>query len=183
MATIDPDLERAARGDRQAAERVLHPVLPRIRNLVRYLCRGDAEVDDISQLALIAVLKGLGSYRGEGAFVSWVDRITARETLRFLKRARAEAGLRARVELTALPSPSHADAFLHRREVAQLLDALPEAQREVVVLHHAVGMSTPEIARMLELPFDTVKSRLRLGMKRMRARSEPESPQRGAVIE
>lgn len=150
---------------------------------MRYLCRGDAEVDDISQLALIAVLKGLPSYRGEGAFVSWVDRITARETLRYLKQVRAEAGQRAQVELTALPAPSHAEAFLHRREVAELLDGLPPAQREVVVLHHAVGMSTPEIARMLELPFDTVKSRLRLGMKRLRTRSAPETPKRGAVSE
>ena len=46
-------------GRRDAAESLLAELLPRVRNLVRYLVRGDHDVDDIAQDALIAILKGL----------------------------------------------------------------------------------------------------------------------------
>src|SRR5262245_38204484 len=56
MVANDPHralAEAAARGDRKAAEALLRALLPRVRNLVRYFVRGDAEVDDISQEALV----------------------------------------------------------------------------------------------------------------------------------
>ncbi len=164
-------IERAQAGDREAAGEVLRAVLPRIRNLVRYFLRGDGEVDDVAQQCLIAVLRGLPSYRGEGAFVSWVDRVVARRAfaeIDKMKRDRARAS-DVEVELMAV-GPS--DEYLARRRVAQLLDGLPEDQRRAVVLHHCVGMSVPEIAALLEVPFDTAKSRLRLGMKKLRQSEE-----------
>ena len=78
VPTADPRVAAAARGDRAAAQALLTELLPRARNLIRYLVRGDADVDDIAQEALISVVRGLPGYRGEGAFQSWVDRIVAR---------------------------------------------------------------------------------------------------------
>lgn len=167
-------IEQAQAGDREAAGEVLRAVLPRVRNLVRYLLRGDDEVDDVAQQCLIAVLRGLGSYRGDGAFTSWVDRVVARRTFVEIdrrKKARARAS-EVDVELVAV-GPS--DEYLARRQLARMLDALPEDQRHAVVLHHCVGMSVPEIAALLDVPFDTAKSRLRLGMKRLRATEEAAS--------
>src|ERR1700712_4122621 len=46
-------VEAAARGDRGAAEQLLRSLLPRVRNLVRYFVRGDAEVDDLAQESLV----------------------------------------------------------------------------------------------------------------------------------
>src|SRR3569833_2933678 len=86
----DPRSGAAAAGDRAAAEVLCRELLPRVRNLVRYLVRGDSHVDDIAQEALIAVLRGLGTYRGDGKFESWVDRIVARTTFAALRRLRAE---------------------------------------------------------------------------------------------
>src|SRR5690242_9566763 len=88
-AVPDPRVAAAARGDRAAAQSLCAELLPRVRNLVRYLVRGDSDVDDIAQDALIAVLRGLGSYRGEGTFKSWVDRIVARTTFAHIKSVRA----------------------------------------------------------------------------------------------
>ena len=39
----------------------------------------------------------------------------------------------------------------------------------MLVLHHVLGLSVPDIASELALPFETVRSRLRLGMARLRA--------------
>ena len=167
----DPDLAAAQAGDRAAAGRLLRRLLPRVRNLVRYLVRGDADVDDMAQQSLIAILQGLPTYRGEGSFEGWADRITVRETLRYAKRRRLLAQRRDEMAPTlrvVRGEGARPDAYLDRRELARLLDTLPDDQRQTLVLHHALGMSVPEIAATLEIPFDTAKSRLRLAMKKLR---------------
>jgi RNA polymerase sigma-70 factor (ECF subfamily) len=166
------ELARQACDDRRAAERLLRRVLPRVRNLVRYLIRGDDEVDDIAQEALLAVLKGLPTFRGEGAFDAWVDRITARVTFTELPRRRRSPARPSRkaVDLALLPASSiQIEEYLSRRRVVELLDRLPNAQRHALVLHHVLGHTVPEIAEELSVPAETVRSRLRLGRARMEA--------------
>src|ERR1700759_1146663 len=89
-AVVDPRISAAVRGDRAAAQELCRELLPRVRNLVRYLLRGDSRVDDIAQEALIAVLRGLATFRGDGQFNSWVDRVVARTTFAAIRRIRAE---------------------------------------------------------------------------------------------
>jgi RNA polymerase sigma-70 factor, ECF subfamily len=165
---IDPRIAKAAAGDRKAAHALLAEVLPRMRNLIRYLIRGDREVDDIAQQALIAVMKGLPSYRGEGRFESWVDRVTVRETFAELRRNRKERDSRAVLfDVDAIPSEERA-TFLERREAVERLETLPDDQRTAIVLHHVVGMSVPEVAEATGVSFDTAKSRIRLAMGKLR---------------
>ena len=166
---VPEQIRAAARGDRAAASAVLRPLLPRIRNLVRYLLRGDDDVDDITQQALIAVMKGLPSFRGDAPLERWADRITARETFRYIKRSRLQVAREAPLD-EAHPVTLPEDPFLLRRTVVAQLDILPEAQRQVIALHHAAGFTLPEIAELLDVPRETVKSRLRLGLKRLRAK-------------
>jgi RNA polymerase sigma-70 factor, ECF subfamily len=164
----DPRIAAAAGGDRAAAQALCRDLLPRVRNLVRYLMRGDARVDDVAQEALIAVLRGLGSFRGDGRFESWVDRIVARTTFAAIRRIRAETqpGERAAVEGEA--EAGGGETYALRRELAQALDRLPGDQRESLVLHFAIGMTVPEIAEAAAAPIETVRSRLRLGKAALR---------------
>jgi RNA polymerase sigma-70 factor (ECF subfamily) len=166
----DPRIAAAARGDRDAAEALCRELLPRVRNLVRYLLRGDARVDDVAQEALIAVLRGLASYRGDGRFESWVDRVVARATFTAIRRIRAETqpGQHAPVEGDAEPDSTRGDSYALRRELAVALDRLPTDQRQSLVLHFAAGMTVPEIAEAAAAPIETVRSRLRLGKAALR---------------
>jgi RNA polymerase sigma-70 factor, ECF subfamily len=170
VPAADPRVAAAVRGDRKAAQSLLTELLPRARNLIRYLVRGDADVDDIAQEALISVVRGLPGYRGEGAFQSWVDRIVARTTFAHLSKARAERNERSSEspELLAVPAEGRGDAYVMRRELAATLDKLPDEQRHALVLHHALGMTVPEITQATGAPFETVRSRLRLGMAALR---------------
>jgi len=167
----DPRIEAAAAGDRAAAQALLLELLPRVRNLVRYLCRGDSEVDDMAQLALVEILRSLRTYRNEGSLHGWVDRITVRVTLRRLKQRRADEQRReaSLPELRAVSSkPAQPDEHTLRRQTVRVLDVLPTEQREAIVLHHVVGLSVPELAAELSIPFETARSRLRLGMEKLR---------------
>jgi RNA polymerase sigma-70 factor, ECF subfamily len=160
---------------RAATEALLAELLPRVRNKVRYSLHCDAEVDDITQEALMAIVRGLPSYRGDGAFESWADRVAGRVAFAASSRVRAErsqlnledgsAGLNAVPDEEA---PSSEDCLL-RRQLVKLLEQLSDEQRRVLVLHHVLDMSVPEMAEQLDVPFETVRSRLRLGRAHLRA--------------
>jgi len=168
-AAPDPRIAAAAAGDRAAAEALCRALVPRVRNLVRYLLRGDSRVDDVAQEALIAVLRGLGTFRGDGRFEAWVDRVVARAAFAAIRRIRAETqpGEHAAVEGGA-SGEGGGDSYALRRELAVALDRLPADQRESLVLHFAIGMTVPEIADAMAAPLETVRSRLRLGKAALR---------------
>ena len=171
MTAVDARVAAAVAGDRRAIEALVTELLPRIRNLVRYLVRGDIDADDLAQEALVAIVRGLPSHRGDGSFAAWADRVAVRATFTGLRRARrARAQVDDGADLASVPHPDGPpDAYVARRAAVRLLDQLPDEQRHVLVLHHVVGLSAPEVADELAIPFETVRSRLRLGMARLRA--------------
>lgn len=162
----------AARGDSGALHTLAMRLLPRVRNLVRYLVRWDAEVDDLAQDALVEIVRSLPRFRGEGSFEGWVHRITTRTVFAALSVRRHEPARPGRTddepELFALPAEGRTDDYMARRRMARALDRLPDEQRHALVLHHAVEMSVPEIAETLGAPMETIRSRLRLGRARLR---------------
>jgi RNA polymerase sigma-70 factor (ECF subfamily) len=167
---LDPRVRAAAQGDRRAQESILAEHLPRMRNLVRYFLRGDADVDDAAQRALCEVVRSLGTYRGDAPLRAWIDRITARVALQTARKQRAQAKLHTQLD-PDLPAAVGADAerYALRRRAVLSLDQLPEEQRTAVVLHHVLGLSMPELAAELDIPFETARSRLRLGMEKLRS--------------
>lgn len=170
MSSAEDARLAAVRGDRKALEVVVAGLLPRVRNLVRYLVRGDADVDDIAQEALVAIIGGLPGHRGDGPLSAWADRVTARATFAYLRRSRrARSQVESGADLSVVPAPdSPPDEYAARRHAVGLLDQIPDDQRHALVLHHVVGMSVPEIATVVGLPFETVRSRLRIGMGKLR---------------
>nr|WP_253895256.1 RNA polymerase sigma factor [Corallococcus exercitus] len=177
----DARLMAAMRGQRDATESLLLELLPRVRNLVRYLVRGDSDVEDIAQESLIALVRGLPTYRGDGRFHGWVDRVVVRTTFAWIKRSRGREARYSEdpVELLAVPSDeAPADEYLHRRHLVALLDRLSTEQRHALVLHHVLELSVQEISTELGVPFETVRSRLRLGRTALRAlASDGEAPE------
>ena len=156
---------------RSAAGALMRELLPRVRNLVRYLVRGDQAVDDLAQEAIVAILRGLPGYRGDAPLLAWADRIVVRSTFERRRRDRVrharEGGELPNDEAPALRQ-SAPELALDRRALVAALERLSASQRDALVLHHVVGLSIPEIAEHLDAPLETVRSRLRLGMGALR---------------
>lgn len=167
-AGVVDELEAARSGDRAALTRLLRARLPRLRNLIRYLVRSDREVDDIAQESMIAIVRGLPSYRGEGSLDAWCERITAREAIRHRRALVVRASHEDTDALESVATHDTPEQLVERRRAVGLLDALPDAQRDVIVLHHVLGLSLPEVALELDVAFETARSRLRLGMQKLR---------------
>ena len=163
----------AMTGDSGALEELLHALLPRTRNLVRYLIGGDSDVDDIAQTALWAVARGLHAFEGRGPLTSWTDRIVARLTFAEIRarKGRPKGSADWELEVVSRSEPSVSD-YLRRRWMVRLLDQLPAEQRETVVLHYVMELTVPEIATEMAVPAETVRSRLRLAKARLRLLGE-----------
>jgi RNA polymerase sigma-70 factor, ECF subfamily len=175
MELVDPRVAAFVNGDRSAGEGLLLELLPRVRNVIRILVGRDRDVDDIAQMVMVNVIRSLPGYRGEAPLVSWVDRITARTTLAHVKKRRAKEYVESDFE-EERPSvvnangehPPSAEGAADVGKVLGFLDVLPETQRQAVVLHHALGYTVAEAATQQGVSGETLRSRLRLGMGRLR---------------
>lgn len=158
------------RGDPRAAHELVSRLLPRVRNLVRYLVPGDRDVDDLAQSGLLEVLRSVKSFAGRSTVEYWADRIVIRHTRAHLaRRSRRERQQREHAPALSVVRPTNEnDRFGFRRDVARALDGVPPEQRDAVVLFHVVGMSMRELARETGVSEDTAKSRIRLGMEKLR---------------
>lgn len=172
---VDSRVLAVVQGDRAAAQELLIELLPRVGNLVRYLIGTDSDVEDITQRVLIELLRSLHTYRGESQLTTWTDRITIRTTLSYIKRRRVVSARKYDIAERSSSAQGNREEenperSLVHREAVRVLDELPEEQRAAVVLHFVVGMSVPELAEELAIPFETVRSRLRLGLRKLRDR-------------
>jgi RNA polymerase sigma-70 factor (ECF subfamily) len=130
--------------------------------------------EDLVQDAFLKVWRAAGSYRAERASVrTWLLTIVhnrAIDQLRVLGRHRRT---QEKIEATA-PMSQPSDAFTkswansQREQVREALSALPEEQLKILELAYFSGYTHVEIAELLDVPLGTVKSRMRLGLKKMR---------------
>jgi RNA polymerase sigma-70 factor (ECF subfamily) len=130
---------------------------------------GDADdAADAAQDALVLVARKLGTFRGDARFTTWLHRVTMNVCYDYLRAAKRRPAVRrldderAPAELGD-PLPDHADAVAMRRDVSAALALVPTEFRVALVLADAEDLPYDEIARVLDVPVGTVKSRVHRG--------------------
>lgn len=148
-----------------------------VRGLLRRMGAQPSLADDVAQDAFLQAFEKCGEFRGEGAFGAWVRKIAARLYLRRISReARYVAELEpGREEIDGVAALRPND----RMDLDEALKALSEPERLCVSLCHGAGMSHPEIAQAMNLPLGTVKSHVKRGLDKLRARLSPVEDQHG----
>jgi RNA polymerase sigma-70 factor (ECF subfamily) len=201
MATTDTEhlLRRAAEGDEAARDQLLERHRRRLRRMVavRFDPRLAARVDpsDVVQETLAEAAAQLHRYLHERPlpFYPWLRRMAERRLIE-LHRRHVQARRRTvtrEVAAGGLPDhsalalaerlvgrPSSPSARLHRQErrerVRAALAALPEADREVLVLRILEGLPTRETAAVLEISEVAVRSRQVRALERLKALLGPD---------
>ncbi len=169
----------AGSGDPIATRRFLDWVWPTLSRVVGgVLGARHADVDDVMQQSLLAVLQALGAFRGECHPAGYASRIALHVALR----ARKNAGIRAaRVRTLAQiaasePEPSWRESEVpserRKRAMRDLLTDLPEEQADALALRVMLGWSLDEVASATGAPINTVRSRVRLAKEALRKRIE-----------
>ncbi len=154
--------------------------------------RAKLDPSDVVQQTLLEAHKGQGQFRGRtfAEKAAWLRQILARNlanAVRDLGRDKRDVGRERSLEAAVAESASRLEAWLaaeqsspsaqaERNEEAARLDAalaaLPEAQREVVVLRHCQGRSLAEISRQVGRSPSAVAGLLHRGLERLRAMLE-----------
>ena len=162
-------------GDAGAFERLYaRHRLPLYRFLLRQL-REPALADELFQDVWQRVIAARAGWKPEAAFRTWLFRIAHNRlgdhwrAQRHRPSAPEDADARtARVPDPGTPERSLSD-FEQRRRLQRAIEALPEAQREVVVLRLEQELSLDEIGAITGVGRETVKSRLRYAMDKLRS--------------
>lgn len=171
---IDRQLvERAQRGDKRAFELLVDKYQRKLGRLLSRFVRDPSEVEDVMQEAFIKAYRALPTFRGDSAFYTWLYRIginTAKNYLAAMRRraptstdvdAEDAEGYEDGERLRDLNTPEH---MLLSKEIADTvnaaMEALPEELRTAIQLREMDGMSYEDIARIMDCPIGTVRSRI-----------------------
>ncbi|MFC3070219.1 RNA polymerase sigma factor [Phenylobacterium soli] len=160
----------AATGERKAFGELVRRHGSAVRGLLRRMGAQASEADDTAQDAFLTAFERISEFRGEGTFVAWVKRIAARAYLRRLQKERRLGAFSAEVLDDDPPPRGDADAAIDLDEALKTLGA---AERICVSLCFGAGLSHAEAAEALNLPLGTVKSHVKRGLDKLRARLAP----------
>jgi RNA polymerase sigma-70 factor (ECF subfamily) len=138
----------------------------------------EEEARDVVQETFLRAFRGIGNFRGQAKFSSWVYRIALNLCRDWIRRERRAPILPTPegvdvIELAAERGPVESIEDLVARNdiskvVAELMTRLPEEQRTAIVLKEYHGMTFQEIADLQGVPLSTVKTRLYQGLNVLR---------------
>jgi len=162
MATDEELVGRLARGEESALAELLRR---HERSLSSFLYRrtGGRDVEDLYQETWVRVLRHARDFDTSRRFSTWLYQIALNLARDWHRRPPPEAH---ETDAAAAESPelARAEAGL---DAARLLERLPEAQRDVVILRFYHDLSEEQVAEILDCPKGTVKSRLHHALARL----------------
>lgn len=151
------------------------------RPIASYVYRMVGDYDaalDLTQEVFIRVYNSLARYRSEFKFSTWIYKIAHNAAIDHLRRysvreqllSAESEGTRPEVviESRRLTPEQESEREERRSEIESVVQTLPAAYRELIVLRHSHDLSYDEIAEVTGLPLGTVKNRLFRAREAMR---------------
>jgi RNA polymerase sigma-70 factor, ECF subfamily len=182
----DQLLHDARAGDRAALSALLERHAASVYRFGLKMCRNPADAQDIVQDTLLAASKGLEGFRGEASLATWLYTVARSFCIKKHRSSKfapaALQSLETDASLAELPGAGpRPDDAAHDRQLARVLEAaldrLDAPQREVLLLRDVEGFTAPEVATILEISVEAVKSRLHRARAELRALLAPYLPE------
>jgi RNA polymerase sigma-70 factor, ECF subfamily len=148
----------------------------RVYRAARSIVRNEHEAEDVMQQAYVNAFAHLAQFNGSARFSTWLIRIAVNEALARVRHQRKheafdedQPAMQPSMPTSESQNPER-QAFTQELRVLleAAIDALPDGMREVVMLRDVEGLSTSEVADVLGVSDDVVKTRLSRGRAMMR---------------
>ena len=181
-------VEKAQRGDRDALNELIRKYQDRTYQYAFRLTRNPEEACDVVADSFLRVNNAIKNFKGNSAFSTWLYRIVTNCYLDRRKRDKSKSVVSIDSTLQyeqdeiarELEDPGNTpdeQAERNQREVMlqKALNKLPEFQKAMIIMFHAEQQTYEEIAEALDLPLETVKSRLnraRISLRELLAENE-----------
>jgi RNA polymerase sigma-70 factor (ECF subfamily) len=168
----DLQLVRKVRnGDRAAFDLLVIKYQSRVAAIISRYVYDSQEVMDLTQETFVKAYRAIDRFRGDSAFYTWLYRIAVNTAKNFLEaRGRRPQGSADISEAEnfddgiRLRDPASPERLLQREQLQEALSrviaGLPEELRSAFLLREYDGLSYEDIARILECPIGTVRSRI-----------------------
>lgn len=164
-------VRRVQQGDAKAFNLLVSKYQRRIEAVIYPFVENRSDILDIVQETFLRAFRAIDDFRGDSAFFSWIFRIaenTAKNHLIARTRRPPDSDIDATVaefvSTTAFQELSTPEHLLLRDEIEdqifRTIESLPDDLREVILLREIEGLSYDEIARKVNCPIGTVRSRL-----------------------
>jgi RNA polymerase sigma factor (sigma-70 family) len=155
-------LARVAGGDRHAFETLYRGYFPRLTRFLGRMTRSLSLIEEVVNDTMLVVWQKAASYDGSCKVSTWVFAIAYRKALKGIRQS--DDPVDSDADLYEAESDCGPEQELSQQQlqhsVAQALDALPLAQRTVMVLTYYHDMAYGEIAAIVDCPVNTVKTRM-----------------------
>jgi len=167
------DLVHLARdGDKAAFAKLVEQYQNRIIAVAYGIAGNRQDAEDIAQDTFIKAYKGMNSLHENGAFYSWLVRIAVNTAISH-KRSGHSSEL---ITMESIAEPVYQgetpESYLERcgekERIQEMLAPLSPDSRVVLVLREIEGLGYEEIAKVLEIPVGTVRSRIHYARDRLR---------------
>ena len=168
-------VDRAQRGDHDAFAELAGAAISRLDSAAWLILRDPEQAKDAVQNALVRAWRDLPTLRDPDRFDAWLHRLVVRACIDEARRLRRH---RVDVELTEIHAPAVAgveSAIADRDQIERGFLRLEPEMRAVIVLHHYLDLTLPDVAAALGIPIGTAKSRLHRALDQMRAALDADS--------
>lgn len=178
MPSIDPGViadqvlvRRVQEGDAKAFNLLMLKYQPKIASLIGRYIQDAAEVDDVMQDSFLKAYRAIDEFRGESEFYTWLYRIasnTAKNYISARDRRPPDSDLDAStyefIDFPHFCENASPETLLLRDEIEQMIfkviSSLPEEYQQVIVMREIEGQSYEDIAKALQCPIGTIRSRI-----------------------
>lgn len=141
-------------------ERIFKDHYRKVYGLAYRMLGKPEDAADATQETFIRVHRGLPSFQGRSSLSTWIYSIAANVCRNFLAKTKNAAVLVPEIADRPDPGPDFAKRIRDQAVLGDALLSIPHDLRICVLLSDLIGFSYDEIARALEIPVGTVKSRI-----------------------
>ena len=165
-------------GNTRAFDALIDRHQERIYNAILFMVKDSYLAEDLIQDIFIKIINNLkqNKYNDEGKFLPWALRIAHNFCVDHFRKVKRTPTIKTSDDQDLFEIIKHSDhpadykmtRSQTHRNIQELVDLLPEEQREIIVLRHYANLSFKEIAQMTNCSINTALGRMRYGLINLR---------------
>ena len=165
-------------GHEPALDSLINRYKDKLYNAVLFIVKDKYHAEDISQEVFIKIIETLknGKYKDEGKFLPWAMRIAHNLCVDYFRKLKRFPFAKSSTEHEVLDTINSTEANVEEKlikvqnigKAQDMLEQLPEEQREVIILRHFANLSFKEIAEITGCSINTALGRMRYGLINLR---------------